>query len=159
MSFKIGFTMLAAIAVVAVPVTASAHDNGYYHSHQNRGNADNQLVGGLIGAVAGGVFGSQVAGNGARTEGSVLGAVLGGAAGAAIAGSGNNRGYSNGYYNVDIITQAQAIIIRAITQAITASRHITRDPFIRVLSTRRLSMQRLYIITRAPITAAIASPA
>jgi len=88
MSFKLGFTALAAIAVIAVPVTASAHDNGYHHSHQNSSNADNQLVGGLIGAVAGGVFGSQVAGNGARTEGSVLGAVLGGAAGAAIAGSG-----------------------------------------------------------------------
>jgi len=46
-------------------------------------------VAGAIGAVLGGVLGSQVSGNGARTEGSVLGAVLGGVAGAAIA-DGNN---------------------------------------------------------------------
>jgi len=68
--------------------------------HQS--NGDQQLVGGAIGAVVGGVLGSQVAGNGARTEGSVLGAVLGGVAGAAIAGNGNNgRRYygGNGYYN------------------------------------------------------------
>jgi len=57
-------------------------------------------------------LGSQVSGNGARTEGSVLGAVLGGAAGAAIADGNNdcdkirsgstyrtasNRGYDRGY--------------------------------------------------------------
>ena len=53
-------------------------------------NTNDHLVGGLIGAVAGGVIGSQVAGNGARTEGSILGALIGGAAGAAIAEN-NNR--------------------------------------------------------------------
>jgi len=101
MNFKLGFAIAAVITVAAAPI-ASAHDNGYHHSHQNRSNGDQQLVGGAIGAVVGGVLGSQVAGNGARTEGSVLGAVLGGVAGAAIAGNGNNgrRNYGgNGYYN------------------------------------------------------------
>jgi len=101
MNFKLGFAIAAVVTIAAAPI-ASAHDNGYHHSHQNRSNGDNQLVGGLIGAVAGGVLGSQVAGNGARTEGSVLGAVLGGVAGAAIAGDGNSsrRHYGNqGYHN------------------------------------------------------------
>jgi len=53
-------------------------------------NNNDQVVSGLIGAVAGGVIGSQVAGNGARTEGSILGALIGGVAGAAIADN-NNR--------------------------------------------------------------------
>ena len=104
------FVYAAAIAVITLaPITAAAHDNGYNHRHQS--NGDQQLVGGVIGAIAGGVIGSQVAANGARTEGSVLGAVIGGAAGAAIAGSNNNHrsrtyggrvhyntGYSGGYY-------------------------------------------------------------
>lgn len=101
MNFKLGFAIAAVISVAAAPI-ASAHDNGYNHSHQNRSNGDQQLVGGAVGAVLGGVLGSQVAGNGARTEGSVLGAVLGGVAGAAIAGNGNNGHRShggNGYYN------------------------------------------------------------
>jgi len=53
----------------------------------NRSNNNDKVLGGVIGAVAGGVIGSQVAGNGARTEGSILGALLGGVAGAAIADS------------------------------------------------------------------------
>ncbi len=101
MNFKLGFAIAAVITVAAAPI-ASAHDNGYNHSHQSRSNGDQQLVGGAVGAVLGGVLGSQVAGSGARTEGSVLGAVLGGVAGAAIAGNGSNgrRHYGgNGYYN------------------------------------------------------------
>ena len=101
MNFKLGFAIAAVITVAAAPI-ASAHDNGYHHSHQSHSNGNQQLAGGAIGAVIGGVLGSQVAGNGARTEGSVLGAVLGGVAGAAIAGDGHNgrRHYGgNGYYN------------------------------------------------------------
>jgi len=116
MKFTLGF-VVAAVTTVALAPIASAHDNGYHHTHQSRSNGDQQLVGGAIGAVVGGVLGSQVAGNGARTEGSVLGAVLGGVAGAAIAGDGNNNrrhyggtgyynsntgyygGYNNGYHN------------------------------------------------------------
>ena len=63
MSMKIGF-VLAAITTFAVAPVASAQTF-----------SDNQLLGGLIGATAGGVFGSQVSGNGARTEGSAIGAV------------------------------------------------------------------------------------
>ena len=75
MKFKVGF-VLAAVATIAAAPIASAHDNGYNHSHQSNSNGNNQLVGGAIGAVVGGVLGSQVAGNGARTEGSVLGCLL-----------------------------------------------------------------------------------
>lgn len=95
---------IATIAVLSLTTplmfttAASAHDNGYNHRHQS--NNDDQLVGGLIGAVVGGVIGSQVSGNGARTEGSVVGAVIGGIAGAAIAGDGssNRNTYNNGGY-------------------------------------------------------------
>jgi hypothetical protein len=114
MKFKLGFALAAIVTIAAAPV-ASAHDNGYHHSHQSHSGGNQQLAGGAIGAVIGGVLGSQVAANGARTEGSVLGAVLGGVAGAAIAGNGSNGrrhyggnsynshsgygGYNSGYYN------------------------------------------------------------
>lgn len=104
MTLKYGIALAAVAAFTVVPMSASAHDNGYNHRHQNS-NGDDQLVGGVIGAIAGGVIGSQIAGNGARTEGSVLGAVIGGVAGAAIAGDNNgsrtygNVQYSNGYSN------------------------------------------------------------
>ncbi|WP_427454634.1 glycine zipper 2TM domain-containing protein [Litorimonas sp. WD9-15] len=96
-TFKSAAIIMAATAV-SFAAPASAHDNGYQHRHQS--NGDDQLLGGAIGAIAGGVLGSQLAGNGARTEGSVLGAVIGGVAGAAIASDGSsNRGYhSNGGY-------------------------------------------------------------
>ena len=116
MRFKLGYTIAAIATVALAPIAASAHDNGYNHYHQRSSNGDNQVVGGAIGAVAGAVIGSQLAGNGARTEGSVLGAVVGGVAGAAIAGNNNGRqvyrnggyynqntgyygGYNNGYHN------------------------------------------------------------
>ncbi|GGX55759.1 hypothetical protein GCM10011309_00500 [Litorimonas cladophorae] len=98
-AFKTAAIAMAATSI-AFAMPATAHDTGYVHQHQNSNN--DQLLGAGIGAIAGGVLGSQLAGNGARTEGSVLGAVLGGVAGAAIVGDGNNnRGYSshNGYYN------------------------------------------------------------
>jgi len=64
--------------------TAHASQNPFKTQRSIKQN-NNTVVGGLLGAVAGGVIGSQLAGNGARTEGSVLGALIGGAAGAAIA--------------------------------------------------------------------------
>ena len=51
MKFKIGFATIAALAVSAVPVTASAHNVGHNHSHQSSNNGGNQLVGGLFGAL------------------------------------------------------------------------------------------------------------
>ena len=74
-TFKYAAIIVASTSV-AYASSASAHDNGYQHVHQSSGN-NNQLVGGAIGAVAGGVIGSQLAASGARTEGSVLGAVIG----------------------------------------------------------------------------------
>ena len=123
MNFKLGFAIAAVITVAAAPI-ASAHDNGYNHRHQgSQSNGDQQLVGGAIGAVVGGVLGSQVAGSGARTEGSVLGAVIGGVAGAAIAGNGNNNSHrqygGNGY-----LTPIQAIITGIIRDTPTVIRPI-----------------------------------
>lgn len=85
---------LAAVVLAAATFTAPAiaHAGNYSTTSYNddcRTNTEDQVIAGAIGAVLGGVIGSQTAGNGARTEGSVLGAVLGGAAGAAIA-DGNN---------------------------------------------------------------------
>ncbi|PHQ59966.1 MAG: hypothetical protein COC03_03705 [Robiginitomaculum sp.] len=75
-------------AAISLPTLAQATDNnrGYYDPGQKCRSQENdaQLIGGLLGAVVGGVAGSQVSGNGARTEGSIIGAVLGGIAGAAI---------------------------------------------------------------------------
>jgi len=106
--------VVLAAATFATP--ALAHAQNYSKASYNddcRTNTEEQVVAGAIGAVLGGVFGSQVSGNGARTEGSVLGAVLGGAAGAAIADGANDcdkiqdrstyntrsRGFDQGYSN------------------------------------------------------------
>ena len=81
-----------ALAAATFATPALAHAGNYSTtSYKNdcSTNTEEQVLAGAIGAVLGGVIGSQTAGNGARTEGSVLGAVLGGAAGAAIA-DGNN---------------------------------------------------------------------
>lgn len=82
---------LAAVTLAAVTLTtpAIAQANNYSNANYSyedckRADGENQLIGGLLGAVAGGVLGSQVAGNGARTEGSAIGALLGGGLGVAI---------------------------------------------------------------------------
>lgn len=93
MTFKLGFIFAAVLTLAAAP-TASAQ---YYQNNGFSGNNGNQLAGGAIGALAGGVLGSRVAGRGDRTEGAVIGALVGGVAGLAVAGNGNNGGYSNGY--------------------------------------------------------------
>ncbi len=85
---------LAAAALAAASFTTPAFAQpsvDYARAYEDcRTNTDEQVIGGLIGAVAGGVFGSQVAARGARSEGSALGAVLGGVAGAAIADGQND---------------------------------------------------------------------
>lgn len=76
-----------AMAAAATPSLAAAGTYSSNASYENckRSDTDNQILGGVIGAVTGGVFGSQVAGNGARSEGSALGAVIGAVAGSQIA--------------------------------------------------------------------------
>ena len=92
MALIIAKKTLAAVALAAATFAtpAFAQTVNYSKAYEDcRTNTDEQVLGGVIGAVAGGVLGSQVSGNGARTEGSFLGAILGGVAGAAIA-DGNN---------------------------------------------------------------------
>jgi len=74
------------VTVLAAMSPALAQANGYdAHQKCKKGEDKRQIAGGLIGAVAGGILGSQVSGNGARTEGSAIGAVVGGIAGVGIA--------------------------------------------------------------------------
>ena len=77
-------------------VAQSTQFNSTNRLQNRRNNNNNQLAGGAIGAVAGGVIGSQIAGNGSRTEGAILGALLGGFTGASIANS-NQRFRSRGF--------------------------------------------------------------
>ena len=76
------------MALSMTPALAAANNFGGQETAHERCKRDEdkrQVLGGLAGAVAGGIFGSQVSGNGARTEGSAIGAVLGGLAGVGIA--------------------------------------------------------------------------
>ena len=67
-----------------------------YYQNNNRNNynyqrCNNSGTGGtIIGAVAGGLLGDQVARRGSRTEGTIIGAAVGALAGRAIDKSGNN---------------------------------------------------------------------
>ena len=79
---------------MAMPIAASAHDNGYAHRHQSQNNTS-QVVGGLAGAVIGGVLGSNLAGTGVQDEGTALGAVAGAVIGSQLAGGHSNQGYYN----------------------------------------------------------------
>ena len=101
-----------AVAALSVPTIAQAND----YNNCSAQSQEEQLVAGLIGAVLGGVAGSQLAGNGARSEGSALGAIAGGIAGAAIADgnndcdkrqnpSYNNRNYSGQTYGTRTVYQ------------------------------------------------------
>lgn len=76
-----------AVPVLLLPASALAGNYTGSNAHEacKRDEDKRQVVGAAIGAVAGGVFGSQVSGRGARTEGSAIGAVIGGLAGAGIA--------------------------------------------------------------------------
>jgi len=85
----ISTTAIAAISL-GLPALAQAqsyHQGAPYNAHEvcKKNEDKRQIVGGLAGAVLGGIVGSQVSANGARTEGSAIGAVVGGLAGAGIA--------------------------------------------------------------------------
>ena len=97
----------AAISLPTLALASDYNNTSYYDPGQKCRSQENdaQLIGGLLGAVVGGVAGSQVSGNGARTEGSVIGAVVGGLAGAAIGDESvdcdkkRRQRYDNTYYN------------------------------------------------------------
>lgn len=72
----------ASLSIVAAPAPAEARRVLVCKSVKKSAN-----TGTVIGAVAGGVLGSQLAGHGARTEGTVLGAGVGAVAGHQIAKS------------------------------------------------------------------------
>jgi len=66
-------------------------DRGYRHSRTYRHDCrDNGTGGAIIGAIAGGLLGNEVAGRGDRTTGAVVGAAVGAIAGHAI-DKGNGR--------------------------------------------------------------------
>lgn len=69
-------------ALVAAPVPAEAKRVLVCKDVKKKANK-----GTVIGALAGGVLGNQVAGNGARTEGTIIGAGVGAVAGHQIAKS------------------------------------------------------------------------
>lgn len=64
----------------------------YYRNNNYRGNArcDKGTGGTIIGAVAGGLLGNEVARRGNKTEGSIIGAAVGALAGRAIDKSDSN---------------------------------------------------------------------
>ena len=94
------FAIAAAAAVLAtslaVPQFAAAQSTRSYGSGDicREARRDSGHKGALVGGVLGAVIGSQVAGNGAKTEGAVLGGVVGAAAGNQV---GRNRINCKGY--------------------------------------------------------------
>lgn len=73
----------------------AAPSAGYYGRNTSytspiRCKNNSAVTAGILGAIAGGVLGSNVAARNARTEGAVLGAVVGGGIGAAV-GNANDR--------------------------------------------------------------------
>jgi uncharacterized protein YcfJ len=104
-----GALILAATAVTgftATPVMAYDDDDGYYgrdyrydrydrrdyrRDRHYRGNRCDKGTGGtVIGAVAGGLLGNEVARRGSKTEGAIIGAAVGALAGRAIDKSDSN---------------------------------------------------------------------
>jgi len=90
---------MAGIAVIGIIVTLAmtamskdfGRDRGYRHSRSYRHDCrDNGTGGAIIGAIAGGLLGNEVAGRGDRTTGTVVGAAVGAIAGHAI-DKGNDR--------------------------------------------------------------------
>ncbi len=99
---------MAVAAVTAVPATAAAQSNYLSYANQDQVCAkkrqDRMVAGGALGAIAGAVLGSNVAGRGAKSEGGALGAVAGAVAGGMIGrntakcGPYDQYGYHNGQY-------------------------------------------------------------
>jgi uncharacterized protein YcfJ len=73
---------VASLSFVATPIAAEAQQRRVLVCEKSKKKVNN---GTIIGAVAGGVLGNQIAGNGARTEGTLLGAGVGAVAGHEIA--------------------------------------------------------------------------
>ena len=100
-------TLLAAgIAAAALLPTFALAQQTCEQQQQN-----NRIAGTVIGAGLGAVLGSQVSGNGARTEGSVIGAIGGAIAGNQIAKSRTNCASANayGYYDTNGAWHANAV--------------------------------------------------
>ncbi len=98
----------AVTALTAMPVAASAQSYGYYDAHQSRrayeaqrqyeaqrhyeaqrynnyyGRRCSGTTGTILGAVAGGLLGREVAGRGDRTTGAIIGGAAGALAGRAV---------------------------------------------------------------------------
>lgn len=74
--------VLTGLSVAAAPVVAEAQQRRVLVCEKSKKKVNNGTV---IGAVAGGLLGNTVAGNGARTEGTILGAGVGAVAGHEIA--------------------------------------------------------------------------
>ena len=78
--------------------TYSTGETGYYNGYNDSraqqsstSNGNRAILGGLLGAAAGGVIGSEIAGSGSSFEGAAIGAAVGGVAGASIGSlTGNN---------------------------------------------------------------------
>jgi len=134
---------LAAVALAAATfATPALSQASEYYGDRNyndpcHNNTENQVAAGLVGAVLGGVLGSQVSGNGARTEGSVIGAVLGGAAGAAIADGANDcdkrhdgHAHSTGY-------QQTVPTNRSYNQGYSSTRTVYTSPRVTTVSAPR----------------------
>lgn len=100
-------TLLAAgiAAAALLPTFALAQQTCEQQQHNNR------IAGTVIGAGLGAVLGSQVSGNGARTEGSVIGAIGGAIAGNQIAKSRSNCASPNayGYYDTNGAWHANSV--------------------------------------------------
>lgn len=86
--------LAVAIAAVAAPLVAEAHDyrRAYYREACTDRIHDNGVTGALLGGVAGALIGSNVASHGGRTGGAVLGAAAGAAVGSNIARSSTKDG-------------------------------------------------------------------
>ncbi len=91
-------TAIALAGAVSTPAFADHKNDRHAHQHDTRGDND-ALVGGAIGALLGGVVGSEIAGSGNGTEGAILGALVGGAAGVAIADDGRDRRFDDRRFN------------------------------------------------------------
>ncbi len=92
MKKSLGALIAAATLVTGMTATPAAaryyEDDGYYNSRYNNYNraprCDKGRGGLVIGAVAGGLAGREIARRGNRTEGAIIGAAVGALAGRAI---------------------------------------------------------------------------
>ena len=103
MKKSLGALVAAATLVTgfsATPAFADRYDDGYYsnrdrdhyrYSRRDRGYRCDKGTGGtIIGAVAGGLAGNEIARRGSKTEGAIIGAAVGALAGRAIDKSDSN---------------------------------------------------------------------